>query len=229
MNIVKIKEMSPDDRPRERLIEHGPKVLSDYELLAILLRTGGVKESALGLAQRILKEKNGLHGVAKISVSELMNLTGLGEAKSATLVAALELGRRVHRRGAEQRGLIEEPDDVFELVGERLRIENQEVFEALFLNAKNCILGKAYEVSRGGISFCPIDPAIIFREGALRNAVSVILIHNHPSGDPHPSRDDISLTYRIVEAGEMIGIKVLDHIIIGDGRWISFKDSGLIE
>lgn len=228
MSIVKIKELAPEDRPRERILEIDPKHLSDYEILAILLRTGRVQESALGLSQRILKEKNGLHGLARSSVRELTRFNGLGEAKAATLIAALELGRRIHKRGIEERGAISDPSDVYQLVGERLRVEKQEVFEVLFLNAKNKILGKPYEVSRGGLTTCPVDPPLIFREATLRNAISIILIHNHPSGDPHPSREDIRLTYRIVEAGEMIGVQVLDHVVIGDGRWISFQESGLL-
>jgi DNA repair protein radc len=229
MSIVRIKDMTPDDRPRERIIEVGSKNLSDYELIAILLRTGNVQESAIGLAQRILKEKNGLHGLSKLSVRELLQMEGLGDAKAASLIAALELGRRIHQRGIENRGIIREASDVYGLVGERLRAEQQEVFEVLFLDAKNKVLGKSHEISRGGLASCPVEPALIFREGALRNSLSVILIHNHPSGDPHPSREDIQLTYRIVEAGEMIGIKVLDHVIVGDGRWISFQESGLLD
>lgn len=228
MSVVKIKEMAPDDRPRERILEIGPKSLSDYELLAILIRTGGIQESALGLAQRILKEKSGLHGLARSSIRELTRLDGLGDAKAATLIAALELGRRIYQRGVEKREVIQEASDVYELVGERLRVEKQEVFEVIFLDAKNKILGKSYEVSRGGLSSCPVDPSLIFREGALRSSVSLILVHNHPSGDPHPSREDIQLTYRIIDAGEMIGIRVLDHIVIGDGRWTSFQESGLL-
>ena len=167
--------------------------------------------------------------MARSSIGELVQLDGLGDAKAATLIAALELGRRIHQRGIEKKGTIQEASDVYELVGERLRVEKQEVFEVVFLDAKNKILGKSYEVSRGGLASCPVDPALIFREGALRNSLSLILIHNHPSGDPHSSREDIQLTYRIVDAGEMIGIKVLDHIIIGDGRWSSFQESGLLQ
>lgn len=228
MTTTKIKDMASHDRPRERILDVGPENLSDYELIAVLLRTGKLQESALGLAQRLLKEKKGLHGLAKTSARELMTFDGLGEAKATSLIAALELGRRMNRRGAEEKGRIQNAEDVYQLVGERLRTEKQEVFEVLFLDAKNQILGTVYEISRGTMASCQVEPSLIFREGSLRSALRVILIHNHPSGDPHPSQADIQLTYRISEAGEVIGIQVLDHLIIGDSRFVSFQESGLL-
>lgn len=228
MTTIKMKEMASHDRPRERMLSVGPESLSDYELIAVLLRTGKLQESALNLAQRILKDKKGLHGLAKASVRELMAFDGLGEAKATSLIAALELGKRMNQRGAEPKNRIQHAEDVYQLVGERLRVEKQEVFEVLFLDMKNQILGAPYEVGRGSIASCPVEPALIFREGSLRNALRVILIHNHPSGDPHPSQADIQLTYRISEAGEVMGIQVLDHLIIGDSRFVSFQESGLL-
>lgn len=226
---VRIKELPQGDRPRERIIEQGPKSLSDYEVLAILLRTGRVAESAISLAQRLLKEKGGLSGLARLSARELAAMDGLGDAKAATLVAALELGRRMSQRKVEVKNAIHGAEDVFVLLGERLRIEAQEVFQVIYLNAKNQLIGAPKEISRGGLMSCPVDPSLIFREATIKNAVSVILIHNHPSGDPTPSKEDIRLTYRIVEAGDILGIEVLDHVIIGDGRMTSFKESGLLQ
>ncbi len=217
-----MKEIPPDERPRERLLRHGARVLSDSEVLAVLLRTGRSGESVLDVSQRLLKE--GWQGLLRKNADEMMRIPGMGTAKAAVLLAALEIGHRIRRQGVVE---ISGPDDAVALFSDMRDLE-QEEFRALFLNTKGHVLG-VETVFRGGLDGVDAAPREIFRQAIARSAASVIVAHNHPSGDPTPSTADRKLTARLQEAGEVLGIPVLDHVIIGRARHISFSYGELAE
>lgn len=224
---VAIKELPSDERPRERLVKYGADSLSNAELLAIILRTGTHQYSAIGMAEHILREFGGLRGIAAASVEELSRINGLGTAKGTQIKAMVELGRRLAMSTEQSRPAIRSPQDVADIMTPKLRDEHQEHFRALFLNTKNEVL-KIVNITTGSLDSSLISPRDLFKQAMSANSASVIVAHNHPSGDPTPSREDIAVTKRLAQAGEMIGIEVLDHIIIGDGRWVSLKERGLI-
>lgn len=224
---VTIKDLPTDERPRERLVKYGPDVLSNAELLAIILRVGSVEYSAIGLAEHILATFNGLKGIATSSVEELSTVKGLGTAKAAQILAMVELGKRLAASVSEGRRAIRCPQDAADLLMPELRDAPQEHFKAVLLNTKGEVL-KIRDVTIGTLNSSVVIPRDLFRIAVANNSASVIVAHNHPSGDPAPSRDDINVTKRLVEAGEIVGIEVLDHIIVGDGRWISLKERGLM-
>lgn len=223
--VLTIKEVPESERPRERMLALGASGMSDGELLAILLRTGARKESALSLAQRLLRETGGLRGLADCRVEQLCELRGIGTAKALQLLAALELGKRMARAGLGDMPLIRSPQDVSALVMEELRYLQQEHFVVLFLNTKNRVIGRE-TLSVGSLNAAIVHPREVFRAAVKRSAASVICVHNHPSGDPDPSPEDIQLTDRLVEAGHLMGIELLDHIIIGDRSFVSLKERG---
>jgi DNA repair protein RadC len=224
-----IKEMPPDDRPRERLARLGPQALSGSELLAILLRTGTRSETALDVARQILGggdgEASGLHGLARAQVADLAGKRGVGMAKACQIVAAVEIGRRI-AGSAEQRPVIKSPGDASLLVMESMRHLEQEQFRVILLNTKNQVLGVEI-VFVGGLASSPVHPREIFKSAIRKSAAGVILVHNHPSGDPAPSREDVEVTQRLSEAGKLLGIEVLDHLVIGDNRYVSFREKGI--
>jgi DNA repair protein RadC len=220
-----IKSWPEIERPRERLIRHGPETLSDAQLLAILLRTGRRKSSAVEMAHHLLKRFGGLAALKQISVSELCSVDGVGPAKAAQILASLELGRRslaqpLHR---ELRALSSR--DIYHHYHPLLRDSKKEHFMLLMFDGKNRLL-KEITVSTGSLSLNIVHPREVFKAAVRESATSVILLHNHPSGDPAPSPEDRELTRRLVEAGRIMGIKVLDHIVLGDGRYVSFADQG---
>lgn len=222
-----IKELPTDERPRERLVKYGAEMLSNAELLAIILRVGTPKYSAIGLAEHMLGEFGGLRGIATSSVEDLSRINGLGVAKGSQIRAMVELGKRLAATVEQSRATIRSPQDAADLVMPELRHASQEHFKALFLNTKNEVL-KTKTITIGSLDASLITPRELFREAISLSSASVIAAHNHPSGDPTPSAEDIKVTKRLVQAGEMIGIEVLDHIVIGDGRWISLKERGLM-
>ncbi|MGB9588898.1 MAG: RadC family protein [Armatimonadota bacterium] len=224
---VTIKDLPIDERPRERLVKYGPDVLSNAELLAIILRVGTMEYSAIGLAEHILASFNGLKGIATSSVEELSTIKGLGTAKAAQILAMVELGKRLAASVGEERPAIHCPRDAADLLIPELRDAPQERFKAVLLNTKGEVL-KIRDVTIGTLNSTVVIPRDVFRIAVASNSASVIVAHNHPSGDPTPSRDDINITRRLVEAGEIVGIEVLDHLIVGDGRWISLKERGLM-
>jgi DNA repair protein radc len=225
--VILLRDVPREDRPRERMMIDGAEALSDAELLAILLRTGTRNESAINLAARILRECGGLRQLVDMSIAELTNIRGVGPAKAVQLRAGIELGRRLARRAASDRPVIRKPEDAAKLVMEDLRSELKEHFVCLFLNTKNQVLARE-TLSVGTLNASLVHPREVFRPAIKRGSASIICLHNHPSGDPTPSPEDISLTRRLHEAGSLIGIDVLDHIVIGDGRFVSLKEQGYL-
>lgn len=223
---LRIKDLPAELRPRERLLAAGPAALTNAELLAILLRTGPRGETAIDLAHRLLK-KGGLPFLAEASVEELSTLKGLGPAKASQVKAAVELGRRIASAAPQSRPAVRSPADVSHLVMEEMRFLDKEYFRAIALNTKNQVLG-IEDISIGSLSASLVHPRELFKPLIRKSAAAVILVHNHPSGDPSPSREDREITQRIVEAGRLLGIEVLDHVIIGDNRYISLKEQGYI-
>jgi DNA repair protein RadC len=220
-----IKDLPAEERPRERLLRLGPSQLGNQELLAILLRTGTVKENAVALAQRLLAAFQSLDGLAHASPAELCAQPGLGEAKAAQLLAALELGRRMAQAGGADKAQVRTPADVAGLLADMGYLE-QEHLRVVLLNARNQVVS-VREVYKGAADRATIRVAEIFREAVRYNAVSLVVAHNHPSGDPSPSPDDVRVTEEIVEAGKLLSVDVLDHVVIGRGRWVSLRERKL--
>ncbi len=227
MEYRRLKDFPGELLPRERLFQIGPEALSNREILAILLRTGVKGENVLNLAERLLVETGGIAGLAKLTVHELEQVHGLGKAKSAEIKAAVELGRRSVSADPLIRPVVNSPEDIVHLVMEEMRNLDREHFRVVTLTTKNHILGIS-SISVGSLNSSLVHPRECFKEAIRRNANAIILLHNHPSGDPTPSREDIEVTKRLVEGGHLLGIEVLDHIIIGDKRYISLKERGEI-
>lgn len=222
-----IRDVPTDERPRERLLKEGSHALSNQELIASILGTGTRQESVLQLSQRILHHFNGLRLLKDSTVDELKKIKGIGDSKAVQLLAALELGSRVHTFKQEERYIIRSPEDVSRYVMEEMRFLTQEHFVALYLNTKNHVIHKK-TIFIGSLNASIVHPREIFKEAFRYSAASVICLHNHPSGDPAPSREDIEVTKRLVESGKVIGIEMLDHIIIGDKKFISLKEKGYV-
>ncbi|NLM22409.1 MAG: DNA repair protein RadC [Peptococcaceae bacterium] len=226
MNYRRLKDLPEDLKPRERLHQYGSEVLSNKEILAIILRTGSKGENVLDLAERILAETGGLHGLAGLSLPELQAVNGIGPAKAAQVKAALELGRRSVSLDPMSRPTINSPADVAGLVMEEMRHLDREHFRVMYLSTRNNVLGIS-PVSIGSLNSSIVHPRECFKEAIRRNANTIILLHNHPSGDPTPSREDIDITKRLIEGGKILGIEVLDHVIIGDKKYVSLKEQGM--
>ena len=222
-----IKDLPVDERPRERLVKYGAEALSNAELLAIILRVGTREYSAIGLAEHMLSEFNGLRGIAIAGVEDLSRLKGLGTAKAAQIKAMVELGKRLAASIGDSRPAIRCPQDAVDLLMPELRDEAQERFKGIFLNRKNEVL-KIRTITIGSLDASIITPRELFRDAIAVNSAAVIIAHNHPSGDPTPSKEDIEVSKRLQQAGQMIGIEVLDHLVIGDARWVSLKERGLM-
>ena len=221
----RLKDLPEDLLPRERLEQLGPEALSNREILAILLRTGTKGENVLTLAERILVETGGLTGLGKLTVQELAQIHGIGKAKSAAVKAALELGRRSASVDPMSRPVIQCPQDVAHIVMEEMRFLDREHFRVMSLSTKNHVLGIS-PISVGSLNSSLVHPRECFKEAIRRNSNSIILLHNHPSGDPTPSPEDIEITVRLADGGKILGIEVLDHVIIGDKRFTSLKELG---
>ena len=222
-----IKDWPVDERPRERLIKHGAEALSDAQLLAILLRTGHRRQNALGLAMKIIGQFGGLLPLSQASITELCKIRGIGPAKAAQLRAALELGRRSVSSPLHAGGKIRSSQDIYRHYHAHLRGLKHEMFKVILLDGKNRILRET-TISEGSLTVSIVHPREAFNPAVRHSAGAVIFIHNHPSGDPTPSREDHELTKRLVACGDLLGIKVLDHLIVGDGRYYSFADRGCL-
>jgi len=222
-----IKDLPEEMRPRERLLAVGAQGLSSPELLAILLGTGTAGETALELAAFMLSRPGGLSYLAEASFEDLRAFRGVGFAKAAQIKAAVELGRRIALASYGEQPLIKHPQDVAALLMEEMRWLDREYFKVLSTNTKNRLLA-VDTVSIGHLSGSLVHPREVFKNPIKRSAAAVILAHNHPSGDPAPSQEDIEITKRLREAGQILGIDVLDHIIIGDHRYTSLKERGVI-
>lgn len=223
---VTIKELPVEERPRERLLRHGAGVLSNAELLAILLRTGTKNESAISMAYRILKQDHGLRYLVDSDVEQLASINGIGKAKAAQIKAAIELGRRLSAFELGVDKPVKCPQDVADLLMEEMRYLKKEHMKLMLLNIK-CNLISVEEISVGSLNASIVHPREVFNPAIRKSSASIIMVHNHPSGDPTPSKEDAAITARISEAGKLIGIELVDHIIIGDGRYISMKEKGL--
>jgi DNA repair protein RadC len=222
----RITDLATGERPRERLIEAGASALSKAELLAILLRVGVQGENSVQLAQRILDELGGLSGIQRASIEEMCRIHGLGNAKAAQIKAAIELGSRLVREQAEERGSISSPADAAALLQLEMQGLPQENLVVLILDTRNRIISKE-TVYKGSLNLSLVRVGELFRSAITRNAASIILAHNHPSGDPTPSPEDVALTRSVIQAGKLMDIEVLDHLVIGNARFVSMKEKGL--
>jgi DNA repair protein RadC len=221
-----IKEMPKSERPRERLELYGEAALSNAELIAIALRTGSRTENALGLAQRLLTAFQGLGGLAQASVRELCEVSGIGPAKAAQLKAALELGRRLILSSGDSRPRITCPADAANLFLAAMSTEAQEQLRVMLLDSRHRVQRMSV-VYVGNVNTSMIRVAEVFRQAVKDNSAAIVVAHNHPSGDPTPSPEDVRVTEQMVRAGKMLGIEVLDHLIIGKQRYVSLKERGL--
>lgn len=225
-NNIRINEIPSGERPREKLLFYGAQFLSNEELLAIILRTGNKDSNVVELSYRIIHSVGGLNGLFKASAKELMKVKGVKEAKATQILAMCELYKRFKISELTQ-VKISKPSDVAELVLDELRMLRQEVLILITLDTKNKVISKK-EIFKGGLNSSLVHPREIFREAVKDSAASIIICHNHPSGDPTPSRDDINITTRLKECGKMMGIELLDHLIIGDNRFISLKEKDIL-
>jgi len=221
-----IRELPAQERPRERLKKYGAASLSNAELLAIILRTGAASESVLNLSAKLLARFGGLSGLAKAGFGELCMERGLAEAKAAQLKAALELGRRLLSTQPEERVVVKSPEDVANLLQAEMSFLEQEELRLVLLNTKNQVLAIS-QVYKGSVNTSLIRVSELFREAVRENCPALVVVHNHPSGDPTPSPEDIKITEQIVKAGKLLDIEVLDHLIIGHQRYVSLKERGL--
>lgn len=224
-----IREMPRLERPYEKCVEKGPSSLSDRELLAVLLRTGTRGENVVDLAERILYQtgESGILGIHHLSVEQLMQIKGIGKVKAIQIACLSELAKRLAKAEAKETLCFSKPESIARYYMEDLRHEKQEHMKMLMLNSKSHLIGES-DVSKGTVNASLITPRELFIEALQRNAVSIVIMHNHPSGDPTPSREDMLTTKRISEAGNLIGIELLDHIIIGNNCYMSFRESGIL-
>lgn len=222
-----ITQWPVEERPRERLLAQGADTLTDAQLLAILLRVGRQRSSAVEVGMEILHRLDGVAGLARCGIEELCAVRGVGEAKAAQLKAAVELGKRALASPLSKGMKICSSRDLFNHYHPVLRDLRHEIFKVVLLDAKHAIVKDA-TVSEGSLTLSIVHPREVFSMAVRESAAAVIFLHNHPSGDPTPSREDRLLTARLVSAGEVLGIRVLDHIVVGDGRYFSFADQGLL-
>lgn len=228
---LKIKELPLDERPYEKLEKYGPEMLSNAELLAIIIRSGSKNETSVSLAQRILMQDNEGRGPAflhSISLQQLRNIKGIGKVKAIQIKATMEFSKRIATTLSNNKKItIRTAMDVSKMLMEEMRHLKKEVFKAVLLNTKNQVI-RQIDISIGSLNASIVHPREVFMEAIKSGCSSVLLVHNHPSGDPAPSIQDIETTKRLINAGDILGIKVLDHVIIGNGIYISLKEKGLI-
>lgn len=222
----RVADLPASDRPRERLLERGAHALTTSELLAILLRTGTTRDSVLTIASRLIGEQQGLRGLAALTPSELVDQHGLGSAKASTILAAFELGRRLAAEDDVPRPQVTRPEHIASIVSAELELLQQEELRLLVLDTKHRLMSHTM-LYRGSLDSAPARVAEVFKEAVRRNAAAIAVAHNHPSGDPTPSPEDIRFTEHIVEAGKLMNVDVLDHLVIGRARWVSLRERGL--
>ncbi len=228
MHIKTIKEIPANDRPREKMASKGAAALTDAELIAILLRTGTAEKSAIDIADELTADGGLYKRLAGIThLTELTNIKGLGQAKAAAVLAALEIGRRIASAKPVDKIHFSSPQDGAAFLMPRLRYAAKEQFVVILLNSKNKVLGTEL-VSEGSLSSSVVHPREVFQPAILQHAASVVVAHNHPSGDPKPSAQDREITKMLAQAGNVLGVPLLDHLIIGDGTYYSFQEDGAI-
>lgn len=224
---TKIKDWPAAERPREKLLQRGAHALSDTELLAILIRVGSGKSTAFDLARKILVQEKNLRGIAGKTAQELMRLKGIGEAKAVELLAAFEIGRRVQGMNNDDKIIIHSPEDIARIMIPRLRDRKNESFWVMLLDAKNALMHEE-ELTTGTLTASLVHPREVYKVAIDRVAASVIVVHNHPSGNREPSSEDVNVTRQLVEAGRIIGIPLHDHVIVGGDSYTSFAERGLL-
>ncbi len=222
----RIRDLETTDRPRERLAAVGPGALSNAELLAILLRVGVRGENAVQVGQRLLHTFGGLSGLHRASFEEVRQQHGIGAAKAAQIKAAIELGRRLALESPEERAVINQPSDAAALVSYEMEGFEQEHLWVILLDTRNRVIS-IERIYKGSLNASSVRIAELFRPAIQRNAASIVLVHNHPSGDPAPSPEDVALTRGAIQVGKLLDIEVLDHLVIGLGRYVSLKERGL--
>ncbi|NLW56372.1 MAG: DNA repair protein RadC [Firmicutes bacterium] len=222
-----IKNLPAQERPRERLEKYGAHNLSNAELMAIILRTGTADLSVLAMANLLLAKYQTLQRLAAASISELSQIRGMGKSKAIQLLAAFELGKRLHTSEFTLEDAFSSPQEVARFLMPRLRFLDQENFLVLHLNTKNRLLS-AETITIGTLDASLVHPREVFKAALRQSSASLILAHNHPSGDPRPSKEDLQLTRRLKESGELIGIPILDHVIIGNNQYFSLKEEGML-
>jgi DNA repair protein RadC len=222
----RITDLDQAERPRERLAKLGPQALSTAELLAILLRVGVAGENAVQVGQRLLQSLGGLPGVQRASFEEVCSQHGVGPAKAAQIKAAIELGRRLVAEAPEERPAIHSPADAANLLQYEMSALEQEELRVILLDTRNRVMDIS-SVYRGSLNSSQVRVGELFKTAVRRNCAALIVVHNHPSGDPAPSPDDIAITRAIVQAGKLLDVEVLDHLVIGRGRYVSLKERGL--
>ncbi len=225
--MIYMKDLPKEEQPRERLILLGVDHLSNREILAILLRTGIKNASAMSIADELMVQFGSLRGISQASFHEMTKIRGIGPAKACDIIVGFELAKRLSRPGVALQESVSKPKDAAALIYEELRFLDKEHFVILMLNTKHKLIGKKI-ISIGHLNSSLVHPRELFKEIIRHSSAAVILAHNHPSGDPTPSEDDIAVTRRLVEAGQILGIHVLDHLIVGDNSYVSFKELGLI-
>jgi DNA repair protein RadC len=223
---TRVAELPFDERPRERLLRLGPQALTTAELLAILLRTGSQREGVLEIASRLLRDHEGVRGLAAADLVTLSAEHGVGAAKATTIAAAFELGRRLALAGEDIRPRVQGPDDIARLLQSEMELLQQEELRLLVMDTKHQLLASTM-LYRGSVNSAPGRVAEVFREAVRRNATAIAVAHNHPSGDPTPSRDDVAFTQALVEAGALLDVNVLDHLVFGRGRYVSMRERRL--
>ncbi len=223
---LKIKDMPPEERPREKLMKYGSGVLSNAELLAIILRNGTKRENVLELSKNLLKENN-LRSLSRKRINALMRIFGVGQSKACQIVSCFELGRRVASFKNTKNNSINDVRDIVKMFLPEMSFLKKEHFKSIFLDSRKRII-KEETIFIGSLNASIIHPREIFQAAFEEGAAAIILLHNHPSGDPKPSDDDVEITKQLVKAGEILGIEVVDHIIIGHNRYFSFKEKGYL-
>ncbi len=223
---IRIRDMRKDERPRNRLIDKGASSLSDSELLSIILRTGSKKENAINLAQRILSQYSPKE-LSRIDVYQLMKINGIKQSKACQIAAVFEIARRLETFTEDDRQKINSPEDVYRRLYPYMRESKRETFIEITLDTQNHII-REDTISIGSLNANIVHPREVFKNALIRSAAHIIVAHNHPSGNPAPSREDIEITKKLVESGKIMGIDVLDHVIIGDCRHFSMKEAGHI-
>lgn len=223
----KIMDMPQNERPQERLLRYGADNLSNSELLAVILRTGTRNENVINLSQRIITAFNGINGLLEASQEDLMKISGIKEAKASQILSMAEMAKRFQTYRSGDSYKINSPADAADLIMVELREFKQEILKVLLLNTKNVVIG-IHNASVGSLNSSIVHPREIYKEAIRKSAASIIMVHNHPSGDPSPSSEDIAATTRIKEVGKIVGIELLDHVIVGDGKYISLREKNLL-
>ncbi len=224
---MKIREIQIEERPRERLQAAGAGALSEEELLAIIISTGTKEYSAISLGRQIVHKARSIRGLADLTIDDLTDIKGIGPAKATKIYAALELSKRISKSRGLAEFKVDSPESIAKIYMEELRYLKKEIVKLLLIDTKGNIVGDV-QLSEGSLNSSIVHPREVFKEALIRSANKVIIIHNHPSGDPGPSEQDIQITRRLSEAGEIMGVELLDHIIIGDGEFNSLRRMGYI-